>query len=93
MKLLFEFSERFSIRYEVGWLYIVIGLRSITIGVSSWNFRRFGIYKWKLGTWSKCGANGYHGYRYEGYLGRYQLVADIDKYDTYEDLDYYFMNN
>lgn len=93
MKLLCEFTERFSIRYEVGWLYVVFGLRSLTIGISSYNYRRHGIYKWTFGSWSKCCSDGYHGFRYEGYMGRYQLVADIDKYDTYEDLNYYFMNN
>lgn len=93
MKLLCEFTKNFSIRYEREWIYVIAGLRTLTIGISQWNYKRHGIYKWTLGKRTKCWSLGYHGTHYEQYFGKFLMVIDWDKYESYEYLDYYFMNN
>lgn len=93
MKLLCEFSRKFSVRYEVGWVYIVLGLFTITFGVSSWKYRKFGVYKWTWGKWTKYCSYGYRRLDYEQYLGRFRLDAFFEKYKSYDDLEYFFLNN
>lgn len=93
MKLLCEFSRKFSVRYEVGWVYVVLGLCTITFEFSSLKYRKFGVNKWTWGKWTKYYHSGYRLLEYEQYLGRFHLHAFFDKYESYEDLECYFLNN